>query len=253
MAERFLTLEEQLRSIAVEIEVPQTPPIAPSVIARLETERTIRRRPPFPGFALWPRRRVLALAAIAIAALLAIAAAARLSIGAIQIRVQPTRSSSVSPPPPESPVEFGEPVSLAAAEQRVAFRIDLPAGTAPDRAFLFRSPFGRASVILAWEPTASSPAIPGLPWGTMLTEMTGDEEVGLKTIGSLGELHDVDVGGSHGWWLTEPHDIFIETDVGTRTYRVSGNVLIWHAGTVTYRLETSLGLRDALRLAGSIG
>jgi hypothetical protein len=247
-----LALLERLRDLAPEIDVPAAPPIAPAVIARLETERAVRPRPPFPSLALWPRRRLLALATIAVAALLALAAAARLSIGAIQVRVQPTRSSNVSPPPPINPAGFGEPVAPADAQQRVGFSIGLPPGPAPDRAFVFRTPFGRNGLIFAWAPSPSYRAIPGLPWGLMLMELTGNDEIFTKTIGSYQALRSVRVGGASGWWITKPHELTVETDTTTRTFLVNGNVLIWQVGNVTYRLETTLGLSPALRLAESI-
>jgi hypothetical protein len=253
MAETLAVLEERLRDLAARIDVPPAPPIAPAVIARIETERALRHRPPFPSLALWPRRRVLALATIAIAALLAIAAAARLSIGAIQVQVQPTRSSSAAPPPPVSPAEFGEPIPPADAQGHVGFSVGLPGGPAPDRAFVFRSPFDRNGLIFAWTPSPTYRAIPGLPWGLMLMELTGDDAIFTKTIGSYQDLRPVRVQGASGWWISRPHELTIETDVTTRTYLVNGNVLIWQVENVTYRLETTLGLGDALRLAGQIG
>jgi hypothetical protein len=253
MADARTELEGWLRSLAAEIDVPPVPVLVPGVLARLSAERALRRNPPFPGLALWPRRRMLALAALALAALFALAAAARLSIGAVQIRVQPTGSPSASPAPPETPVAFGREVSLSQARAAVDFPLAVPSGPAPDRAFLFTTPFGRTGAILAWEPTAASPAILGVPWGLMVIELRGEDDVLLKTVGSFGDLHEVRVAGARGVWIPVPHELQIQIDVGTRTYSVGGNVLIWQVGQVTYRVETSLGLPEALRLAATVG
>lgn len=252
MAETIDGLELALQRLAAEIDVPPAPPIAPAVMARLRAARTLRARPPFPGLARWPRRRVLVLVTAALAALLALAAAARLSIGAVEIRIQPTVSPTGSSPPPENPVEFGREVSVAEARDAVGFPLALPSGAPPDHAFLFTTVFGRAGVLLAWEPSSSYQQIPGLPWGLLLMELTGNEDVALKTVGNLSALRNVRVDGARAWWIGSPHQLTLETDVGTRTYSVSGNVLIWQVGDVTYRLETSLGLGDALRIATTV-
>ena len=44
----------------------------------------------------------------------------------------------------------------------------------------------------------------------------------------------------------------IETERGTKTISVRGNVLIWEVDGITYRLETSLDRASALEVARSI-
>jgi hypothetical protein len=44
----------------------------------------------------------------------------------------------------------------------------------------------------------------------------------------------------------------IETERGSQTFSVRGNVLIWEVGGITYRLETSLDRASALEIARSI-
>lgn len=249
MAER-LDVERLLRSVSVDY--PQTPAIAPSVIARLETERARRARPLVPGLALWSRRRILVAAAIAIIALLGLAAAARLSIGAVEIRVQPTGSPTGAPPPPEGPGALGEPVSLSQAEAAVRFAVALPSGPGPNQAYVVRTVFGRNGVLLAWRASERYPAISGTPWGLALMELTGDEDVVFKTVQSFQDVHDVLVEGHRGYWITAPHVLELQTERGSTSFEVRGHVLVWQVGNVTYRLETSLGMDDALALARSI-
>jgi hypothetical protein len=44
----------------------------------------------------------------------------------------------------------------------------------------------------------------------------------------------------------------VRTDTGARSFSVRGNVLIWTAGDVTFRLETALPLDRAIALAESV-
>ncbi len=250
MAER-LDVERLLGSIRVAY--PPTPSIAPAVIARLETERARRARPLVPGFALWSRRRILVAVAIAVLALLGLAAAVRLSIGAVEIRVQPTGSPTGSPPPAEGPGALGEPVSISQAQAAVRFAVALPSGPAPDESYVFRTLFHRNGVLLAWRASDRYPAVSGTPWGLALMELTGDEEVVLKSVQSFEDVHAAVVDGRRAYWIPSPHTLEIQTAGGSKSYRVEGNVLVWQVGNVTYRLETSLGFDAALAIAGSIG
>jgi hypothetical protein len=45
----------------------------------------------------------------------------------------------------------------------------------------------------------------------------------------------------------------VDTDEGTKTFSVRGNVLIWEVDGITYRLETSLDRASALEVARSMG
>ena len=240
MADRFPDLEDALRALGTRVAVPPTPSIAPAVVARLETERLRRSRPPFPGLALWSRRRVLVFVALAVLALLAVAAAARLSIGAVQIRVQPAPSVTGSPPPPFDLTVLGPARSPSEAAASVRFRTGIPAGSGPDSAYIVEGPTGRRSVAFAWTPSTTYPKIEGTPWGLVLLEVPGDDEFALKTVDRFEDILPTVVDGRRAAWIPTPHELDLRTRAGSQTFSVAGNVLIWERDGVTYRLETSL-------------
>jgi hypothetical protein len=251
MAERMTTadLELALARLAAEVEYPPVPAIVPAVTARLVAERQLRRRPPFAGLALWPRRRVLLLAVAGVLLLAGTAVAARLAIGAIEIRVLPTPSERPTTIP--STVALGPRVSLAEARRTVGFGIALPPGLGqPDEVHIARSLFGSRVVILAWRPDAMHPKIEGTQWGSILMELPGGlGPLAYKDVGPNVLVEPVRFGGHGGFWISGPHDLAVLTPQGEQSTRVSGNVLLWTRGGTTLRLETALPKAKAIALA----
>ena len=66
-------------------------------------------------------------------------------------------------------------------------------------------------------------------------------------------MRRVRVGGRRAFWIDAPHELNVITASGPETFAIQGNVLIWTAGDVTLRLETSLPLREAIAVAETIG
>lgn len=255
-------LARALVALGRDIAYPPTPPIAPSVSARL---RSAERAGPVPGaHGVWRRlarrRRVLVLVAVGALLLLAGAAVAtRLGIGPIGIRIVESPRPTTSPPPTGIAPALGESISLEEARTAVPFEIRLPVGFAsPDRVWLAQGPSGHR-VVLAWrsDPASGLPRIPGTPYGLVLMELVGPgpdvvKEVAVKEIeGSA--LRTSEVEGNPAFFIDEPHDLVLATPDGGRVVRVTGTVLIWQAGEVTYRLESDLSLRRAVELAEGIG
>lgn len=250
MAEARLTdeaLGRALREVGRDVAYPPSPPIAPAVVARLESAAAARARPRFPALALWSRRRVLVAAAVAVLGVLALAFAARLVLGAAEIRVRP----GITPSGPAiGPGAIGTPVPLEDAEDAVGFELGLPSGPAPDEAYLFAA--GGDGALLAWEASDRYPQLPGTPWGLVLVEVLGQEDVLVKDVQRFEDAREVKMGGRRALWIDAPHELHVITDAGTETFSVRGNVLIWTDGAVTYRMETSLPLADAIALAESV-
>ncbi|HZD17076.1 MAG TPA: hypothetical protein VE669_02930 [Actinomycetota bacterium] len=244
-------LERALGALGTEVAYPRTPSLVPAVTARLATERASGVRPRFPRLALMDRRRLVALAAVGVLVLLSIAAAARFVLGAAEIRVQPT-TAPVPAPPPLTPGGLGRPVPIAEVEATVRFEIRLPPGPGPDEAYVFQGPGGTDGALLAWASSERYPALPGTPWGLVLLQVEADERILVKTTGKVEDVRIVRVDGERAFWLDEPHMLDVLTAEGDRSFSVGGNVLIWAVQGVTYRLETPLGLGDALALAGSM-
>jgi hypothetical protein len=242
-------LESALGSLAVAY--PETPSLASAVTSRLSAERSAGRRPPFPGAALWSRRRVVALVVVGLLAALAIAAAARYAIGSFEIRVQPGVTPGASTPPFEPDV-LGDPVAPDAAVALAGFDAALPQGPPPDQTYVIDSPFGDRALLFAWRPSASSPPIGGTDWGLVLVAAQGDAEFVVKTIDRFEDMDEVRVDGRRAFWIPVPHVLTLQTERGVATYAVEGNVLIWQGEDgVAYRLETSLERAEAIALAES--
>ena len=233
----------------LDLEFPRTPPLAPAVVVRLEADRAARVRPPFPRIAIWSRRRALVLAAVGVLALLALAFGARFVLGAVEVRVRPGASVSG---PPLSAEGLGEAVPVADVSAAAGFPVRFPPGSPPDAAYLVRTEAGRGA-LLVWDATGGAPALPGTRWRLALLELPSDREIVVKDVNRYEDLRPVEVLGRPAAWIDAPHELIVFTDDGPRTYAIAANVLIWTRNGVTLRLETTLGLADALALAQSMG
>jgi hypothetical protein len=253
MADRMPTdgqLASALTALGRDVAFPQAPTLTSAVTARLSAERARGARPRVPGLALIGRRRALVLVAAGLLALLALAGATRLAIGAFEVRVQPKATPSPSLPPVE-PSRIGDPVSEREAVAQAGFEPALPPGPAPDEVYVIDTDFGDAGILYAWRPSAAYPRIEGTDWGLMLIVAQGDQEFVSKSVDRFDALVEVKVNGDRAFWIPAPHEVSITTDQGSETFSVTGNVLIWQEGDLSYRLETSLGRAEAIALAES--
>jgi hypothetical protein len=252
MAEPRLTdegLGRALSAAARETAFPPTPSLGSAVSARLEADRAARKRPAFPRVAIWSRRRTLVFAAISLLAVLGLAFGARFVLGAAEVRVQPGATPSG---PPLGPGALGEAVPVADVSAAVGFEVALPDGPGPDEAFVVLTDAGPAA-LLAWDAGDRYGALPDTPWGLVLLQLVGDDEIVTKTVDRFEDLHDVRVNGRRAFWIDAPHELLVATESGDESFTIQGNVLIWAEGLVTFRMETSLRLRAAIALAETIG
>ncbi len=232
-----------------DIAYPPTPALVPAITARLSTPEATR--PVAPGRVRWTRRRTLVLVAAGVLAALAIAAAARLVIGAFEVREQPGSTPSASQPPVQPDV-LGDPVPPGDAAEATGFEPALPAGSPPDEAYVVDSPFGDPGLLYVWFPSEIYPRIPGTEWGLMLMASQGDVETVIKYVERFESVRRTSVEGRPAYWVSVPHVVEIETDGGFETFAVRGNVLVWEGEDgISYRMETALGLAEALGLASS--
>ena len=245
---RTEALGEVLRALGRKLDYPATPPFVPTVLERIEADRVAGRRPRA-RLATWDRRRLVAAVAVGLLAALALAFGARLVLGAAEIRVQPGVSPTV---PPLRPGGLGEAISTEEVAAAVGFEVALPAGPPPDEAYAVRTGDGRTAALLAWRGGPDHPPLPGTPWGLVLLQTPVDAETLTKTVASFDDVREVTVRGGPAFWLDAPHELLVRTAAGYESFSVGGNVLIWTEGEITYRLETSLGLRRALALAESV-
>jgi hypothetical protein len=276
-----------LRQLATSIDFPTRPtePGSPDLAARIR--RRIELNPLQPS--LWrrlglglgagtrarPVRRGLVLALVALLILAAVAGAVGLGLPGLRIifgeppSPQPTAggtlpsqttASGTTPSATLAPLggslALGDAVSFADAQRQAGFDVVLP--TDPDLGQPDASYLNGQRVGLIW---ATRPGLPGTlspGVGLVISEFRGavDERYFEKVLGPDTTLTRVTVGGSPGYWISgAPHFFFYIDPNGQAInddHPTVGDVLLWTKGDVTYRLETSLGMAAAIRLAESL-
>ena len=283
-------LIERLCALSLELAWPAQPDLAGRVTAALETGGARCGSPTgvighlsdlvggggglgwigFRGGRLVARRSLL----IAVVVLLAIAAAAAaigLGVPGIRIERRPdaTPPASATAPSPSTAAdsevtggpgstvpatppgqELGPLVSLDQARSDAGFGVLVPTvagyGDPTEVHLVGARPFGRVTL--------------RYPDGTMLTEFLGEiqPDAFQKIVGGETTVAPAMVGTSGGWWIAgAPHQLgllYRDPDGQARWQEVTvtGNVLLWQAGDVTLRLETSLDREAAIAVATSL-
>jgi hypothetical protein len=241
-------LELELRELARELEFPQAPDVSARVGERLRTEPAPRR----PRFAPPRRTLVIALAVLALALATALAVppvrGALLDlfhIGGVTVE----RVETLPPVTNEANLHLGRRTTLPEARRSVDFPILVPGDPklgAPDRVFRSSAiPGGAVSLLYG---TQRDPRL----LVTAFRGTTGPDLV-KKTFAGATEVRPVDVRGTQGYFITgAPHAVVFRDRTGRireDEYRLAKDVLLWVAGTVTYRLEGDLTEQRALAIA----
>ncbi len=263
----FEQLEERIRGVATAFPYPPTPDIASSVRRRLASEdnATPNRALLLPRWA-WVAV-IVALLLVSSLAVPQVQAFVRsiLRIGSIEIVIAtptppmpvpsgiatPVATTTPSPPPIWSWGLAGR-TTLQAAQQGLSFTLKLPTYPAdlgqPDQ--VFTQDLGGQAVVLGW----SKPKDETTP-RMVLYELTSDV-MGQKALRDTTQLQETTVNGRPAAWVRGPYALEIR---GVRnrpetTIRrlVDGNTLVWEEGGITYRLETTLSLEEAVRIAESL-
>jgi hypothetical protein len=262
-------LEAALRDLGSALEFPSAGP--PGADVALRVRQRIEAAPPRRSPLDWLRDRPLRRSVlVAIAALLILAAVAgAVGLGVPGIRIifgGPTPSPSLATPPVPSSATSSRPVgqtmglgtrvSMEDAERLAGLELILPVDPTigpPDAAYLFAN-----RVALVWGERPGLPADPSWGVGLLLNEFRGtvDEGYYTKLLDSDASVTPVTVGGARGYWIEGPPHFFFYTDpsgeIVDDARQVVGNTLIWADGDVTYRLESQLGMEEAIRLAESL-
>jgi hypothetical protein len=230
-------LEQALVALGRELDIPAAPDVSHAVRARIETRGR--------------RRRALALALAVIVVGVGIAFAvpqARSAIlrffhlGAATVE----RVETLPPAQERSPVAgLGPGRSRAAAERIAGFRMQLPAFERGAPSQYYARPGVIAVTFRLGKPV-------------LLMELNG-RQLGLTKKYVLGKTKVVPVNVSDtyfGLWIEgAPHVLVYATPSGMQrnaTTRLAGNVLLWEAFGLTFRLEGDLSRDEALRLARKI-
>jgi hypothetical protein len=265
-ADRFLDLERALQELSPHITYPPTPDIA-AVVRQAIAHRPARQRSPlfWPGW-LQPRR--LAFAAAALVILLGVAMAVspglrssiakRLGVRGIEIILV-----DETPTPRATPVGatliLGEPVTLAEAQARVGYVIHIPAELGPPDEVYLRQVSAGPMVTLLYRARDGLPAASETGVGALLMQFPAVSETTdlVKMVtGGMGDIHGVQINGNAGFWVTGETTLVINQDPSATftgsTRRPSADVLIWEQDDLSFRLEASIPLDDARRIAESL-
>lgn len=231
-------LERQLRDLGTEIAYPTTPDLVRAVRARIRPEPAWRR---------W--RLVLVAAAVllvTVAGALTLNPDARRAVaGFLGLPGFQVQKVKVLPSP--SPTLGARAVTLDEARRLAGFTILTPASPEQVRALTFDEtpPGGEVELDLAG--------------GAIITEVKGAIERGIftKMIGPNGQVTEVDVGGTTGYWFSGEAHVFVYID-GNGQYRneslrLAGDTLVFERNGVLVRIEGAKDQADALRIAGLIG
>ena len=268
-------LEQALVELGTHLAYPPTPDAATAARRRLQTAQGRHRVGQ--GWAVNPRRLVLAAALLLALVGLALAAsptarrviADRLGVRGIDIRQVPALPPippTPSPVPSATPRPFGEGLSLGTrvtldeARQRVNFELRLPTLPElgqPDEIYFDATPPG-GRVSLVYGPPPGWPASPTTGVALLITQFRGETNPLLmgKLLAAGTTLDEVQVNGWRGFWLAgEPHAFFFrdpQGEIHQETLRLAGNTLVWEQANVTLRIEGAPAREQALRLATSM-
>lgn len=241
-------LERTLRLAATGIDWPDADLTGP-VVARIATaeQRTT-------GSRRWIQ---VALAAAAIVIFVVATPAGRQAVADL-LEVAGIRVSWSEPTvAPGAGLDLGNEVTEEEAAEMASFPLLFPVAAEvgePDGVYFSDFPPGGA-VHLVWESDRSLPAAGETGVGLLYSQFEPDAPlVFIKSLPPEVEAHPVTVRGNQGFWIEgAPHIIFYEDETGSHERaRLAANVLAWEEGGVTHRIETTLALDDALRLAESL-
>jgi hypothetical protein len=224
---------------AAEAWFPATPAIAPAVRRRLPARPDVV---PARGY----RRRTLAIAfAVLLLTATALAASALDLVPGVRIQ----RVERLPEIPFASPPFYGTETSLAHAGRAVQFELLVPEGLGePDTVLLDRDRVGTPVVTSIYGGAARARLV--------LTQWAGGTVLFDKLLTFDSSAEFVDVDGASGIWIEdEEHAVFYlgasggEDRIGGY---LTGNVLVWQRGPVSYRLEAGISRERALELARSL-
>jgi hypothetical protein len=174
------------------------------------------------------------------------AIASILHIGSVTIVPTTPTPGANEPTPLPSILDLAGQTTLADAQRRMPFPVRLPAYPSDLGApqYVFAQNLGGQSVVLVWLEPGTTDRV-----RMSLSELSSD--VYFQKFAPP-VLQETKVHGQRAIWTDGPY--IVETRTGEYVQRrlITGHVLIWTEGGVTYRLETSLSLPETVRVAESL-
>lgn len=248
-------LERILRELGEQVSWPDASPIASSVARQIAVRRPQQRR-------RWePRQLALAAVIIMAVALGGLAAwptaretvADRIGVLGIEISGDSQRT------PAGSALNLGEHVSLDEAQHLAGFDISTPPAKLGKPDVFILNPAWGTQVSFAFHPTTDLPEVGESGVGLLISELQGstndsfirkflEEGTTMEVLNVNGETAFWIAGQPHAFVYTAPDGSFHQEDM-----RLAGNVLLWTADGVTYRIESMLPRDDVLAIAQQLG
>lgn len=153
---------------------------------------------------------------------------------------------STTPTPLPSVLGLAGRTTLAQARVETTFPVRLP--TYPPNlgqpSYVFEQDLHGDAVILVWDDqtSASRPSLSlfELSSGVFLYKFTASP-IAVTT-----------VHGQQAFWTSGPYQVELQDGTYDTRWVVTGHALIWAEGNITYRLETTLSLAEAVRIAESL-
>jgi hypothetical protein len=280
-------LEQTLIQIGRELEWPETPDLASSVMARLEAlpgepappgaeaaPPAADARPPATGrphrarFAgLLPPRGLRRALVLAVVSLLVLSGAVFAAVPSVRDAVLEfiglqgatvERRETLPPAPPIEPLDLGTRTTLEAADERLAFDPLVPTDPGePDAVYVSdRAPGGELS--LTYRPRAGLPRARTTGLGLLITQFRGDltPEFFGKLAGPGASLEELTVGGEPAAWIEGAEHFFFyrgpNGQVIEHELRLAQNVLLMQRGPLLVRLEGAFDRDRGLEIAASL-
>ncbi len=257
-----MDIQRLLVSAAAQVDWPEPPDIASTVVERLRTGERWVAPQPVRGWYRHPALAFVAAIVLAFAVTLLFSPGVRravadfIGIGGVVIRSEPSPGS----PPPSLVRDLipGEPANLEGARSEIDWELKVPSVLGdPDEVYVDGAVPDKA-VSLVYLARPGLPEIDDSKVGALLTQFKGF--VGEDVIGKLANFSDVKiqqvaVGDNPGYFIRGTHTYFLYDANGQfreDTLRLAENALIWTEGEITYRLETHLPLAAALAIADTV-
>lgn len=239
-------LEVALTALGAELAFPPTPDVRVSVERAIATPA---RRSWWPT--AWPR--AIALAVLATLLIVAAATALVITVPGLRLTFLPALPSAQVPDEPlATRMALGRPVDPVT----VTAGIPTALGT-PDEVYVL----GDDRVLsLVYAADDRLPALGDSGIGLLVQVIDGAldrEHVEKLVVSDPGtSVAAVQVGDADGFWITGPPHLVRLIDPDGRTSslptRLAGDTLVWESGGVLYRMESAMGLDEALRIAETI-
>jgi hypothetical protein len=176
----------------------------------------------------------------------------RLGLPGVSISTDPTAVVT-----PGNALEIGEQTTLEDAEGKVNGRLVMPPDAvlgAPDNTYILDQD-GTVQVTYIYLPRSDLPQVGDTGVGLLISQFDGhtNDSFIQKQLGPNTTIEMTEVNEQPAFWLTgQPHVFFYERpngDIYEETIRLAANVLLWEQDGKTLRVETTLDLDAAVRIA----